>query len=244
MQYGKFALIYDRLMSDVDYDAWAAYVCGFMPQGCSVFECACGTGEITRRVASAGHIVTATDISEDMLGVASEKLRRMGAVSHNVRFARMDMRAITSHKPVDCVLCCCDGVNYLLSRDDVKRFFKAAYDILKPDGMLLFDVSSGYKLKNLIGNSCFADRSDDAPYMWQNTYDEQSNLIEMELSFFVKCGELYARFDEKHIQRAHSLNELTTWLEQCGFEVKAFEFGTDNAPDDETERIQFTARKI
>ena len=79
--------------------------------------------------------------------------------------------------------------------------------------------------------------------MWQNTYDEQTKLIKMELTFFVKNGGLYERFDETHIQRAHSQRELLNWLDDCGFEAKAYKCFGFEAPDSETERIQFAARK-
>lgn len=244
MQYGRFACVYDRLMSGVDYSGWAGYVSGFLPERASVIECACGTGQITLRLASAGHTVLATDSSEDMLRVASEKLRLAGAVSSRVRFAQMDMRRLCAHKPADAVVCCCDGVNYLLSREDCKKFFNSAYAALRPNGLLLFDVSSRYKLSSVLGQNCFADSDDVSPYMWQNTYDSETKLIKMELTFFVKNGGMYERFDETHIQRAHSVRELRSWLEECGFEAKEYECFTENEPSDNTERIQFAARKI
>ena len=155
----------------------------------------------------------------------------------------MDMRTLASHRAVDCVVCCCDGVNYLTSREDVKRFFSSAYSVLKPGGLLLFDVSSRYKLQNILGQNCFAENDRDIPYMWQNTYDEESKLLRMELSFFVKKGDMYARFDETHIQRAHSNREIESWLTACGFEAKAYDCFTKEAPAACSERIQFTARR-
>ena len=244
MQYGKFASVYDKLMKDVDYDAWASRVLSLIPEGASVLECACGTGEITRRIAAAGHAVTATDSSEDMLRVASEKLRLLGADDFTVRFARMDMRSVSVHKPVECVLCCCDGVNYLLCREDVKKFFNSANAALATGGLMLFDVSSRYKLEKVIGCSTFADNDADTPYLWLNAYDDETKLIEMELSFFVRKGDGYERFDENHIQRAHSVNELMSWLDQCGFDAKAYDFDTMDEPGPDSERIQFVARKL
>ena len=244
MQYGKFAKLYDALMSDVDDDGWASYVSGFLKPGSTVLECACGTGEMSFRLVRQGHSVTATDISEDMLMVAAEKQRSLGLAGGRLRFARMDMRALSFHKKADCVAAFCDGVNYLPDREDVKRFFSSANAVLKPGGLLLFDVSSRYKLKEVLGNNCFMDNGPDTPYMWQNYYDGETKLLRMELSFFVNRGGLYERFDETHIQRAHSLRELTSWLTETGFEPSAYAFLTKNAPDDRSERIQFAARKI
>ena len=243
MQYGKLASLYDVLMQDVDREAWAAYVASFIPRGASVIECACGTGEISLRLAKMGYDVTATDISDDMLLEAAEKQRAAGLSRSKLRFVRMDMRALTAHKKADCVIACCDGVNYLTGRDDVKRFFASARDVLKPGGLLLFDISSRYKLENVLGNNAFVDNGADTPYMWQNYYDGETKLIRMELSFFRRKGGLYERFDEVHIQRAHSVREIKSWLEEAGFECEAYGFLTREAPMAEDERIQFAARR-
>lgn len=243
MQYGKFASLYDLLMRGVDYGAWADYVSGFMPPGAFAAECACGTGEISLRLAKKGFTVTASDISEDMLMRASEKQRGMGVAPQRLRFVRMDMRSLSLHKKADCVISCCDGVNYLLSREDVKRFFAAAYANLKPAGLLLFDVSSRYKLEKVLGNGNFSDNGEEAPFIWTNEYDPQTKLIRMELSFFKKRDGLYERFDETHIQRAHSLRELGSWLNETGFEYKAYDCFTMEPVKPESERIQFAAIK-
>ncbi len=243
MQYIGLAKLYDTLMKDVDYDAWAKHVASFMPAGASVLECACGTGEISIRLAKMGFSVTASDVSEEMLLAASQKQRAAGLSLSNLRFVRMDMRELTCHKKADCVIACCDGVNYLTSRADVKRFFASANAALKPGGLLLFDISSRYKLANVLGNNAFVDSSRETPYMWQNYYDDETKLIRMELSFFERKGGLYERFDEVHIQRAHSEREISGWLGEAGFEGRAYGFLTREAPGPEAERIQFAAVK-
>lgn len=243
MQYGRFAEIYDALMKDAGYDRWAEYVAGLMPKGASVLECACGTGEISFRLSKMGFGVTASDVSEEMLMAASEKQRKLGMVSRGPRFVRMDMRSISLAKKTDCVIACCDGVNYLTSREDVKAFFGSARGVLKPGGLLIFDVSSRYKLSTVLGNNSFVENGGELAYMWTNAYDPETKLIEMELSFFVKKGELYERFDEKHIQRAHSERELGSWLEEAGFEYAVYGFLTKEPPKENEERIVFIARK-
>lgn len=243
MQYGKFSLLYDRLMKDVDYDGWAGYVAGFIPGGASVLECACGTGEISIRLAKRGFSVTATDISDDMLLIAAEKQRSMGLAARDLRFVKMDMRRLSSHKRVDCVVSCCDGVNYLTSREDAKRFFSSAWSVLKPGGLLLFDISSRYKLSEVLGGNCFADNGKEVAYLWQNCYDVETKLVRMDLSFFVERDGVYDRFDETHIQRAHSVREIGSWLNEAGFEYEAYSFLTLKKPGETDERIQFAAIK-
>ena len=78
--YGQFAALYDPLMREVDYDGWAAYLASFLPAGIAVADCACGTGEITVRLARLGFRMTGVDISPAMLEVAAAKARKADIV--------------------------------------------------------------------------------------------------------------------------------------------------------------------
>lgn len=242
MQYERFAKVYDALMADVDYGLWAKYITSFLPQSeASVAECACGTGEITLRLKRMGYRVTGIDISEEMLRVASEKAREAGL---KIPFVQQDMRLLTLHKRVDAVVCACDGVNYLNSLDAVRRFFESAYLALCDDGVLLFDVSSPYKLSQTLGLNSLGYDDGELAYVWKNCYDPKSRLIEMELSFFVKNGGLYERFTETHVQRAHSQRELLKALSAAGFETtEVYDAFTRDTPKKNSQRLQFVAHK-
>ena len=199
--YGKFAGLYDPLMKDVDYDRWAEYIASFLPEGSlRIADCACGTGEITIRLAKMGYTLTGIDISEDMLRIAAEKARKSAL---KLPFICQNMAELQLHRPQDAIVCACDGVNYLDSLEQVGRFFSAAYAVLKPNGLLLFDISSRHKLENVLDCNTFAEDDGERAYIWKNCYDPESRLISMELSFYEKQGELYRRFEESHIQRAH-----------------------------------------
>ena len=245
--YDEFAAYYDRLMADVDYDAWAAYLAGLLREGGvqpdqAVLDCACGTGEITLRLHKAGYRMTGADVSEPMLAQAQQKSRKAGAT---IPFVRQAMQELCVHKPVSAITCACDGVNYLLTQKDVSRFFSGANRALKDGGLLLFDISSAYKLEKILGGQTFGEEEPECTYLWQNCFDEQSRLLEMRLAFFTPDGKgAYKRFDERHVQRAHTKEELTALLEQSGFTVEGvYEAFTRNPASEQSERIQFVARK-
>ena len=67
--YTGFAEIYDELMTDVDYDAWADFYCkmmeGFGIRGGKLAECACGTGGLTLPLFRHGFHVTGVDLSQE-----------------------------------------------------------------------------------------------------------------------------------------------------------------------------------
>ena len=240
--YSAFAAGYDRMMGDVDYDGWANYIDGFLKEAGArtALECACGTGSLTVRLARRGYAMTGSDLSEDMLMIARQKALDAGL--RFLPFVCQDMRKIALHKPVDAVISACDGVNYLL--DGAENFFRVAHDALKPGGLLLFDVSSAYKLSAILANNTFAATGEDWAYIWENTYHPRLDRVDMALTGFLKQGTGYARFEERHSQRAYSEEELRTSLQSCGFrDVRVYEAFTREAPGAIAERLQFVARK-
>ena len=245
--YLGFAEFYDRLMDDVDYDLWTAYLARLMTAYMNfapglVLDSACGTGAISVRLAQRGYAVVGSDISPDMLRVAQRNAMERGI---RIPFVCQDMRALSAHRSADVVLACCDGVNYLNSLEDVRRFFRSAFEALNPDGLLMFDISSAYKLEHVLGNNIFGEDRAACTYLWRNNYDPLGRLLEMQMTFFIPGEQgLYARFDETHIQRAHSAGEINELLAGSGFEiVDVFEAFTTHPPQEHSERIQWIARR-
>lgn len=237
MQYGEIALVYDSLMYDIPYKEWVEFIRENL-KGQTVLELGCGTGSITERL-SAYYDVTALDLSEDMLDVARQKLMKKGRTA---RFVKGDMRDFSVHKPMDNAIIVCDGINYLLSEADVKKAFLKVYENIKAGGSFIFDISSAYKLKNM-ADQLFSEDADEVTYIWRNTME--NDILSMDITFFVaEDEERYYRFDEKHLQRAHSLEEISLWLNECGFEIISITDNyTEESVKDDTIRITFCAEK-
>jgi len=239
--YAKFAAIYDKLMEDVDRRSWANYIISLLPKSArNIVDAACGTGALTIPLKKAGFNVTGIDLSQEMLRIAAETARRERL---DIPFVCQSMEKLSLHRKMDAIVSVCDGVNYLASPAAAANFFSSAAANLKAGGMLLFDVSSRYKLSTVLGNNTFAEDESSAAYIWKNQYDDVSKLIRMDLTFFQKGqGEIFERFTETHIQRAHSEKELRNWLSKAGFsDINVYDAFTMNAPNENSERIQFTA---
>lgn len=239
MQYGEIALVYDSLMYDMPYEEWAAFLRKNLKNAQNILELGCGTGSITELL-SAYYDITAMDISADMLDVARQKLIKKGRMA---KFVNGDMCDFSLHKPVDGAICVCDGINYLITPEKVKQAFLNVHKNIKAGGIFIFDISSEYKLMAM-ENQLYSEDADDVTYIWRNSFE--GKLINMDITFFVaEDDEHYFRFDEKHIQRAHSKEEISLWLEECGFKILSI---TDNYSDeavkDDTMRITFCAKKI
>jgi len=242
--YGAFATLYDRLMDDFDYPAWAKYYLelisrsGVKPK--LLCDCACGTGSLTVQFAARGMRVTGVDLSGEMLEIAAEKARKNGV---QAMFVRQDMSRLKLPRSVDALVCGCDGVNYLLTDDRAEAFFRSAHAAIKPGGVLAFDVSSAYKLEKVLGNGFFGEERDDVAYLWSNKWDAEKQTVQMDLTFFAREESgLYRRFTENHVQRAHSPERLSELLTGCGFKnICIYGDKTFESPKADELRIHITA---
>lgn len=238
--YKYLASIYDECMYDVEYSEWYNYIKSLLDennvQG-EVLETACGTGNITQFLAK-DYDVVAADISEEMLNIATEKLMQSG---RKARFITADMSDFRRDKKFGAVVSAMDGVNYLT--ENASDFFACAYENLKPGGVLLFDISSAYKLSEVIGNEFFYDDGEDVTYLWTNEFAKP--LLYMNITMFIKQQtKEYLRYDEQHVQRAYEKEEIISMLEKAGFnEIKVYGFLTKDAPASDAQRLQFIAKK-
>ena len=242
--YQAFAGLYDALMDDVDYDAWAGYYLaligrmGVTPR--TLCDCACGTGAMSVRFARQGIRVTGVDLSVDMLELARQKALQYGV---QAMFVCQDMCALALPRPVDALVCACDGMNYLLDDDRLRAFFARARQALKPGGALAFDISSAYKLRKTLGNNFFGEDRGDIAYLWSNRFDESAETVTMDLTFFTRESDgRYRRFDELHVQKAHEPEHLLALLAECGFSgAQVFGDRHFNFPGTDEARIHIAA---
>ena len=242
--YKDFAEVYDRLMNaDVDYEKWADYIenlfdyCGVNPS--LVCDVACGTGNITIPLARRGYDMTGVDVSESMLNVAREKSDGL-----SILYLCQSMTKIDLYGTMGAFLCMIDGVNYCLSPKSLLTFFTKIKTCFTDDGApFIFDISTEYKLKNVIGSNTFVHPDRDIFYTWQNRYIESKRLSDMFLTFFVKDGHSYRRFEERHLQRAWREEEIRALLQRAGFnKIDVFGELSFDKPKKNEERIVFVAR--
>jgi 2-polyprenyl-3-methyl-5-hydroxy-6-metoxy-1,4-benzoquinol methylase len=129
-------------MDNVNYERWADFYAEMLAVngvgvGGKVCECACGTGGLTIPLVCRGFQMTGVDLSQEMLWIAAQKARKMGV---GLPFVQQDMRKLHLHRQMDAVIATCDGVNYLLTEEDVCAFFRAAYDTMRPGGVLIYST--------------------------------------------------------------------------------------------------------
>jgi len=244
--YQGFAEIYDELMNDVDYEAWADYYCRLLAifgvRSGKICECACGTGSLTLPLYRRGFQMTGVDLSREMLWQAAQKARKQGIA---IPFVQQDMKALNLHRPMDAVLATCDGVNYLLTEEDLLSFCRAAWRSIRPGGALVFDVSTPNKLKHTLCRSLLWEDRENITYLWANTWHEKTRTVDLDLCFFLREKEdQYRRMEEHQTQRAWDAQTLKQLLWKAGFRAVSF-YGdhTLNIAKEENERWHIAATR-
>ena len=214
-----------------------------------VLDLGCGTGTLTEMLAAHGYDMIGLDLSEEMLAIAMEK--RQQAESKTMYLCQ-DMREFELYSTVGTVLSVCDSVNYLLDEEDVLQTFKLVNNYLYPGGIFLFDFNTVYKYEQVIGDTTIAESREECSFIWENFYDPQEQLNEYDLTIFVQenstCMEeepLFRRFQETHVQRGYTLEQMTRLVKQAGMEVVfAMDADTHEEVTAESERIYILAKEV
>jgi len=243
--YDGFAKVYDLFMDNVPYEQWSEYLIDLLKEHGAdqglVLDMACGTGQMTRLLARAGYEMIAVDASAQML---------MAAIDHSendpeILYLMQDMRELELYGTVRAVVCICDSMNYILEEDELRDVFSLVNNYLDPEGVFIFDLNTIHKFKNILGDNTICENREEGSFIWENDYDDESNINEYALTFFVKEKEdLYRRYEEVHYQRGYDLENMITLLKEAGMEfIAAYDAFTKEPPKEDSERIYMIAKE-
>ena len=98
---------------------------------------------------------------------------------------------------------------------------------------------------DMIGETVIAEDREDVSFIWFNEYDEESQLNDIDLKVFVQeDGDCYRKFQEEHIQRGYSLQEIKQMLEESGLVfLQAFDEYSNQEPRTDSGRIVVVAQE-
>ena len=247
--YTEFAYLYDTFMEDVPYDKWADLLSCLIKQygenTRTVLDLGCGTGALTLKLSEMGFDVTGVDNSQDMLSVADSKAFEN---DKDILFINQDMRTLDLIEKQDCIVSVCDCINYLVLDEDVLDTFGSVKNCLNRDGLFIFDFNTVYKYETVIGDTTIAENREDCSFIWENFYSPDDHINEYDVTFFKKVSDeedgLFKRFEETHIQRAYTLEEMKLFILKAGFRfITAIDEETGKEPTDRSERIYMVCRK-
>jgi len=169
--YSFLAAYYDKFsQNDCDYSGWWQYLRAIARKrgAKTVADLACGTGKITKFFCDDGFSVVGVDESSEMLNQAAQKCRAT-FVCQNIKNLRLP-------RPVDMAVAVNDAVNYL-KPTELAEFFSAVAANLKEGAPFVFDISSAYKLIDIVGNNVFFVDEEEATLLWSNKLSARAENV-------------------------------------------------------------------
>ncbi|HLS35446.1 MAG TPA: class I SAM-dependent methyltransferase [Bacillota bacterium] len=218
MSYQHLAYIYDLLMEHAPYDKWYYFTEKvfekFHKNVSTIADLGCGTGEVTLKLADAGYQLYGVDFSADMLTKASQKAVKQRV---DIQWIQQDITRLTGISNLDAAISYCDVINYIPSVEGLKQTFLNVYHMLNHEGIFIFDVHAfNYAMNDLIGHT-FADVTEDYSYIWFCEPGEEKGDMHHDLTFYIRNGSYYERFDEYHFQKVYKAEFYKHLLQKVGF---------------------------
>lgn len=238
LAYTGLADWFEYLNKDCDYEKWSQYLHERLAEAGAKFgrglDIGCGSGYFTRYFQRLGCDMTGFDVSAPMLS----KAESFGGVCRP-QYVLADVRKLKINGRADFAIAVNDCFNYLPPRDLCTAFGRVVA-ALKKGGIFLFDVSSEYKLRRVIGDNVFCEDCEDVAYMWFNHLFE--DRVEMDVTVFAKQKDgRFERSDERHVQYIHTEASLVGAAKKAGFSCLKTE-GAFGDVSDKT-RINFILRR-
>ncbi len=244
--YTDFATVYDTFMDETPYDKWCDHVVEFFQKydlkDGLVLDLGCGTGTMTENMARLGYDLIGVDNSIEMLNVALKKKEQSKL---DILYLQQDMREFELYGTVKGIYSVCDSMNYVTEPEELLEVFQLVNNYLEPKGIFVFDFNTVYKYETIIGDTTIAENRENCSFIWENYYDENSQINEYDLTIFVEEKEgLFRRFQETHYQRAYEIEEMKVWIEQSGLLfLEAYDAEDLGVPMETSERIYMVARE-
>lgn len=238
--YTSLSMVYDRLM-EVDYGARADYLLSLFARhggkSHTLLDLACGSGSLTAELLRRGCDMIAVDGSADMLTLAADKAP--GAL-----LLCQDMRELDLYGTVDGAVCTLDSFNHLLTTGDIAAALRRLSLFIEPGGLLIFDVNTPYKHREVLGDNAFVFEQEDVFCVWRNRLAARTNTVHMLLDIFMETPDgRYERWEDEVVERAYSERTWRELLRDAGFTLLAL-YGdmTIAPPAADEQRWVFVAR--
>lgn len=200
-----------------------------------ILDLACGAGRHSIEFAKKGFLLTAIDLSENLLNNAKVNAQNAEV---DIDFIRADIRDFYIDDKFDLVLNLFTSFGYFESDEENFKVFKSAYNHLNENGFFIFDYfNKKYLEENLIPNSSL--RIEDGEII-QKRRIEKGRVIK---DIIIKKNGNEKYFKES--VKIYSLDEIKSKLELTKFNIKDIYGSFDRSKFDESlsNRIIIIAQK-
>jgi SAM-dependent methyltransferase len=222
MSFKEYAAYYDLIYKDKDYEKEVGFIEDIFGEifgenePKKILEVGCGTGNYTKIMVDRGYGVTAVDLSEDMLKLASEKC--------DCEVVKGDIRDITINEKFDACIAMFAVMGYVTKNLDIISALNNIHRLLKPKGIFVFDVWNGLAVLRLLPEQRLKEVENDEIRIIRfavPTLRAFEHICEVNYKLIIhnKSDSKLKEINEKHVMRFYFPQELKYYLENAGFEV-------------------------
>jgi len=237
--FGPIAPHYDILMANVPYDMWAGYYRLLLTRHeldpDRILDVCCGTGTVSELLTEAGYEVSGFDLSAAMIEEAKNKTQKKGL---NIDYYVADATTLDLGKTFEGAFSFFDSLNYITTLEGFRMAIHSVANHLEPGAAFIFDVNTPYAFEQQLFDQEDQRKRALIKYSWQGKYEPETRIIRVEMNFD-RNGE---QFQEVHIQRAHSDDEIREALRDAGFvSCAAYDSYTLDRPNKQSDRVHYVA---
>ncbi len=242
MAYNEFAYFYDEFNGEADYDTLFSAVkqrleAHQITDGI-IADLGCGTGELTLMLAQAGYDMIGVDQSEEMLCVVRDKAEQLD-ISSGLLLLRQNILELDLYGTIRAAVSTFDTFNHI---PDLDRTIQNAAFFMEKGGLLIFDMNTPYKHREILADNVFTFEGPDASCVWKNTYEEELERVKIVVDIhYEDTGE---DFHEEFYEYTYEQDTIRALLEKYGFVLESVCDGEDFGPlRPDSQRYLFCAVK-
>lgn len=189
----------------------------------TVLNLGCGGGHVDW-VLKKYFAITGVDISLKMLKNARQ-------LNPQVKYRKGDMRTVRLKKKFDAIVLH-DSVNYMLTRNDLKKVFRTAYVHLKPGGVLWTCVEEYNRIQqNKLKFSTSKKKNIEITFI-ENYYDPdpRDSTYEATFIYLIRKNKELKIYTDRHLCGIFKLGTWFSVIRKAGFKVKRQRFKHSTIP--------------
>lgn len=226
--------IYDYINRKIDYDIWSVYLAEICSEriceNSKILELGAGTSKLAKAFQRKYKYYFPSDLSKEML--LQNKLNNQIVCS---------MLNLPFKNKFDIIISAFDSVNYLLRKKDIFELFQQVKNVLKDDGIFLFDVSLETNSYVHTSKPIRKGNTGEFKFIQKSSFNSKNKIHTNEFIITDKKGN---KFREIHKEKIYPFFDYFPIIEKAGLYVEyCFEaFTFDNAREN-SERAQFVLKK-
>jgi SAM-dependent methyltransferase len=213
----------------------------------TIIDLGCGTARHAVLLAQRGYSVTGVDRSEEMLQIASDRIKEAGC---EVALLQQEIQDLRVDSRFDVAVAMFAVIGYLWTNEILMDGFQQVFAHLEPGGLFIFDCWHGpavavHRPQQRFQRFSDADGAEVVRLVTPHT-DASRQIVDVEYeTLVITDGSVISRAGETHRMRYFHPMELRLALETCGFrDVEIGVFGQpERTPSEDDWNIVVSSRR-